>query len=238
MAGLAPAPPKKTLHFFPGPKLMLWVVNGVVVERSDAWGGEEPDPAVTYNVMKPRPTTPGRYVIHSYAPYRTNTWPLSKIAWGTPLKVEAGEIFFETGERHHPWRKLKERLGPAATLDAIKREYWARFGDSGKYDANRDLVPDIWIFNDFGPMAVRYYRDLNRDRRLSHGETLSGEMIHTTPVNETEAALGKPVVLTPSHGCIHVSPAARDRLHAAGAFERGNDLVIHEYSAVVPPKLK
>jgi hypothetical protein len=217
---------------------MLWVVDGIIIERSDAWGGETPDPTVAYNVMKPRPTTPGKYVIHSYAPYRTNTWPLSKIAWGTRLKVQAGEILFETGERRQPWRKLKERLGPAATLDAIKREYWARFADSGKYDLDGDLVPDVWIFNDFGPMAVRYYRDANRDRRLSKGEALSGEMIHTTPDNETEAALGKPVVLMPSHGCIHVSPAARDRLHAAGAFARGNDLVIYEYSEAVPPKVE
>lgn len=154
------------------------------------------------------------------------------------MKVEAGEILFEPGERRQPWRKLKDRLGPAATLDAIKREYWARFGDSGKFDLDRDLVPDVWIFNDFGPMAVRYYRDTNHDRRLSKGEALSGEMIHTTPINETEAALGKPVVLAPSHGCIHVSPASRDRLALAGAFARGNDLVIYEYSAAVPASLK
>jgi len=48
------------------------------------------------------------------------------------------------------------------------------------------------LFNDFGPVAVRYFRDDNHNRRLDGKEYLSGEMFHTTPDNEAQAARGQP----------------------------------------------
>jgi hypothetical protein len=231
---------KKTLHFFPGPKVMLWVIDGAIIEKGEAWGGEMPDPSITYKVMKPRPTTPGKYIVQSYAPYRTNTWPLSKIRWGTPLKVDGstGDVLYDTGQRKRRWVKLTDLLGPGATLDAIKAEYKAKYGSSGKYDADGDGVPDAWVFNDFGPMAVRYFRDANHNRKLDNGEFLSGEMIHTTPKNEAQTAVGDTVALEASHGCIHLRPADRDRFNAAGAFRPGTDLVIHKYTEAVPVKIE
>src|SRR3954469_25284180 len=104
MAGPSPpkpakaAPKKSELHFFPGPHVMVWVVGGKPEARAEAWGGEEPKPGVTYPTMKPRPTTPGRYVIYSYEPYRTKTWQLSKIRWGTKLTIDKdGDVAYETG---------------------------------------------------------------------------------------------------------------------------------------------
>jgi hypothetical protein len=218
---------------------MLWVVGEKILERVVAWGGEGPASGVVYDVMKPRATTPGRYVIHSYEAYRTNTWPWSKISWGTRLKVDAvaGEVLFEAGGSGRPWTKVRERIPGISTRD-IRDAYWALYGGSRKYDADGDQVPEIWVFNDFGPKAVRYFRDLDHNRRLDANERLSGEMIHTTPDNEAEAALGDPVVLGPSHGCIHVDPFDRDRLHRAGAFNRGTDLFIHGYDAKVPVDLR
>ena len=90
------------------------------------------------------------------------------------------------------------------------------------------------MFNDFGPWAVRYFADKNRNKKLDGAESLSGEMIHTTPNNEGQISQGQAVTLFPSHGCIHVSPIDRDRLHAAGAFDRGVDLIIHGYNETVP----
>jgi len=63
-------------------------------------------------------------------------------------------------------------------------------------------------------------------------------MIHTTPENEAEVAQGLAARLVPSHGCIHVDPIARDRFHAAGAFDRGVDLIIHRYVETVPADMK
>ena len=229
----------KELHFFPGPHLMVWVVDGKVALKAEAWGGEEPVAGVKYDVMKPRPTTPGKYVIYSYEPYRTNTWALSKIRWGTKLKLDAagGEVLYETGLKSPAWKKVQDTV-PGMTKSEIQKLYYSLYGDTRKDDPDGDYVPDTWLFNDFGAMAVRYFRDRTRNKKLDTNESLSGEMIHTTPDNEAEVATAKAVTLTPSHGCIHLNPTERDRLHKAGAFERGSELIVHPYKEAVPAAYK
>ena len=226
---------KKELHFFPGEHKLVWVIDGAADIKADAWGGEEPVPGVKYDVMKPRPTTPGRYVIHSYAPYHTKTWALSKLTWGTPLKVDSTgkSLLYQTGVASGAWARLEDKI-PGATLEAIKNLYFTYYGSKNTYDMDGDGVPESWVFNDFGPWAVRYYKDKNANHKLDAGESLSGEMFHTTPDNEAQAALGKPIDLAPSHGCIHLVPAQREVLHKAGAFAKGNDVVIHKYTEKVP----
>lgn len=66
------------------------------------------------------------------------------------------------------------------------------------------------------------------------GERLSGEMIHTTPVDEARTVRSLAVSLVSSHGGIHVRPVDRDRFHAAGAFAPGTDLIIHRYDERLP----
>jgi hypothetical protein len=63
-------------------------------------------------------------------------------------------------------------------------------------------------------------------------------MFHTTPNNEASTDRDDPVILGGSHGCIHVKPLDRDKLHQAGAFNRGTDLIIYSYEDVVPDDLK
>jgi hypothetical protein len=229
----------KELHFFPGVQTIIWVVNGKPEIKADAWGGEEPVPGVKYDVMKPRPTTPGRYVIHSYAPYTTNTWPLSKIAWGTKLTLDASRksLLYETGVARPAWKKVEDKI-PGITVDWVKAQYFRLYGSSGEFDSDRDGIPDVWVFNDFGAWAVRYFRDKNRNKKLDGKESLSGEMLHTTPENEAEVATKKPVVLAPSHGCIHLNPTQREQLYIAGAFSKGTDLVIHSYKETIPKSLR
>ncbi len=99
-------------------------------------------------------------------------------------------------------------------------------------------IPDRWVFNDFGPFAVRYFVDKNRNHKRDRNEPLSGEMIHTTADNEAEVSQGSRASLLPSHGCIHVDPIDRERLHAAGAFERGTDLLIHGYNEPLPESMR
>lgn len=227
---------KKALHFFPGPKVILWVVDGAVVLQSEAWGGEKADPKKHYDVMKPRQTTPGNYVVYSYGPYKTNSWSLSKITWGTRLSLDAtgNAVLFETRGGRKPWARVEERI-PGATKSFIQGEYYKLYGLSGKYDSDGDLVPDLWVFNDFGAYAVMYFKDLNHNRKLDRGtEKLSGEMMHTTPDNEAQVALGEDVVFAPSHGCVHLNQLDRDKFYTAGAFDRGIDLVVHKYSEEVP----
>jgi len=48
---------------------------------------------------------------------------------------------------------------PGITIAAIKDYYYGLYGDSGKYDSDGDHIPESWVFNDFGPWAVRYFID-------------------------------------------------------------------------------
>ena len=107
------------------------------------------------------------------------------------------------------------------------------WGGNRRYDRNGDGIPDVWVFNDFGPIAINYFRDSNRNRKRDAGERIMGEMIHTTPDNEAQTDQGKPVGLYSSHGCIHVRPADITRLLRRDAFTVGELVVVHGPSEIV-----
>ncbi|HVT08035.1 MAG TPA: hypothetical protein VHO67_11295 [Polyangia bacterium] len=146
---------------------------------------------------------------------------------------EPALVMYETGSAHPRWRPVRDVIPDVTTAD-IQHEYERLYGRTGLYDPDGDRIPDRWVFNDFGPWAVRYFADKNRDGRLDGGERLSGEMIHTTPEDEAQNARGERVHLAESHGCIHVSPRGRDKLLAVGAFQPGTELIIHTYQENLP----
>ncbi len=230
-------PQPSELHFYPGVHVMIWVVDGQPSVWVQAWGGTDPIPGWDDGGMKPKKTTPGRFVIHSRAPYVTRTWDYSRIAWGTKLRLERhglhDVLMYETGMLHPRWRPVRSAV-PHFTLSSLRHDYRELYGDTHLYDDDRDGIPDRWVFNDFGPWAVRYYRDRNHDGKLDGKEALSGEMIHTTPEDEADNSRGVRVSLGSSHGCIHVSPRGRDQMLAAGAFTTGTPLVIHGYGEQLP----
>jgi hypothetical protein len=203
------------LHFYPGIHLLVVFKGKSITRRFEAWGGPEfggSDPR-----MAEQPTKPGKYVIQSISPYTTPTWAFSKIKWGTPLRDMPGDIWYKLSSGK--WGSVKKDLG--LTKEDVKREYLRLYK---KYK-----VPATWVFNDFGPVAIRYFKDLNHNRVLDSNESLSGDMIHTTPDNEAEYALGKKVKLFQSHGCIHVRPQDRSKLNALGLFKPGTTFVVHKY---------
>jgi hypothetical protein len=53
----------RMLHFFSFPKLLVWTNGKKIVAQIEAWGGTKPERGRRYPNMKPRPTTPGGYVI-------------------------------------------------------------------------------------------------------------------------------------------------------------------------------
>ena len=195
------------LHFFPLPKRLLWTSGKKIVGQIEAWGGVEAQRGIHYKTMRPRPTTPGGYVISGWGPYSTRRWPLSRIRWGAPLRVDpSGEHLLYQADTLGTWRRVDHEV-PGITIADVVDAFHRLYGDDRMHDRNGDGIPDEWVFNDFGPVAINYFRDPNRNRRLDRGETVMGEMIHTTPENEAETRRGLPVVMTSSHGCIHVRPA-------------------------------
>jgi hypothetical protein len=219
---------REEVHFYPGDKILLYIVDGKVMRRAEAWGGppvklpREPDDPIAAG-----PTHAGVFVIDGVMPYATKTWPRSRIPWGTRIresKTRAGQVEYE--QSAGKWRRLTDKHDRPLSKSQI--ELW-----------RADLYglaafPDTWIFNDFGPLAVRYYRDRNKNRRRDPNEPLEGEMIHTTHYNEAQAERypddPSKVELDDSHGCIHIKPIDRDAFTAAGAFRQGMTLVIHTYS--------
>lgn len=211
------AKPDTELHFYPGQKLLLFLRDGKVTLRAEAWGG--PAARVHDSTMDATPTTAGRYVIHGEEAYRTPTWPLSSIRWGTKLQDKLSDVWYQLNV--NTWASLKKDKG--ITRDRLVQMYFELYGER--------RVPDTWVFNDFGPIAIRYFRDLNGNGRFDSGkETLMGEMFHTTPDNEAQHARKQPIQMAQSHGCIHLRPPERDTLRRAGAFTPGTPFIVHAYN--------
>jgi len=149
---------------------------------------------------------------------------MSVIEWGTRLKdmsqLHPPDVWYELPSSS--WGSVKNDFG--IERDDIMKKHYELYG--------RKIVPERWRFNDFGPAAVRYFKDRNNNLRLDEdkGERLSGEMIHTTPENEAQAATGKEVRLGPSHGCVHIRPQDRNTLLRMNAFKPGTPFVVHEYN--------
>lgn len=114
-----------------------------------------------------------------------------------------------------------------------KTEFYTRVEIMNRYHElyGRYEVPKTWVFNDFGKVAIRYFKDKNHNGQLDPDEHLSGEMFHSTAENEAETVLTPNAVpMEYSHGCIHLKPVQRDKLIKAGIMVRGRVLIIHGYN--------
>lgn len=205
------------LHFYPGQNLLAIKKKNKLIKKYEAWGG--PASMGTDAYMPEEPTWPGTYIIHSAHPYHTPTWPLSKIKWGTRLKDMPGknDVWYEL--RGGNWGSVKRDIG--INRQDIVNLYYKLYGQM--------RVPKKWVFNDFGPIAIRWFKDLNNNKNLDSSEKLSGQMFHTTPTNEAENSQGKTVNLMPSHGCIHLKPSDRDTIFSLGGFKPKTTFIVHSY---------
>jgi len=170
------------------------------------------------------PTDAGIYRVaycgkHSSSRYAA--W--SKIRWGSEIKEEAGKILVKQDGKFKP---LSE-LSPGMTRDMVVNRNFELYG-------KREL-PKTWVFNDFGHMTCYFYKDGNGNGRLDGDERVHSEFFHTTPDDEAASALGKPVSLSESHGCVHVKPNDMDTLIAKGYFRSGNKVVVHRYTETSVP---
>jgi len=206
------------LHFFPGQNLLAIKKGDLYLSQYDAWGG--PASIGSDPRMPEEPTWPGTYIIHSTHSYITPSWPYSKIKWGTALqdKPQINDVYYQLPNKK--WASVKKDTG--IERKKIIDQYFTYYG--------KMKVPPIWVFNDFGPIAIRWFKDTNGNKILDKKETLSGQMFHTTPDNEAEHLLGKPVKLVPSHGCIHLKPRDRDTILNLGAFKPKTIFVVHNYN--------
>ena len=220
----------KELHFYPGDQILFYFDidakgNKTVIARSEAVGG--PDTSFGTGRTSGGPTSPGRYIIDKQEAYRTDTWKFGEIPWGTPLldKPAQNDVWYKL-KNMKSWGSIKNDFGYTRT--ELKQEYFDLYTQS--------KIPTTWVFNPFGPVAIRWFKDLNGNGifdPIKNGrdfEKLEGQMFHTTPVDEANTALSSPVNLEQSHGCIHLNPQFRDHFIAMGAFKKGTPLVVHLYT--------
>lgn len=196
----------------------------VIVDFFDAVGGPI-SPKMGADGFEAGPTNSGQYVIarcgrHSSRRYQD--W--SKIRWGTPLKEEKGKLYVKVAGR---WRRLSEytAVGKNDIVDRHERLYGTR------------SLPSKWVFNDFGHMTCYYFKDGNHNKRRDRNERIQGEFIHTTPVNEAQTSMGTSVILTESHGCVHVKPRDIDIMIRKGYLRRRNLFIVHSYTQHIPKQM-
>ena len=168
------------------------------------------------------PTNKGKFVIARCGKHSSRRYPdWSRILWGTPLKEEGGILKVKMG---NVWRKLSDftPVTKGQILDYHEELYGSK------------TMPNKWVFNDFGHITCYYFKDINGNRRKDGKEKISGEFIHTTPSNEAQTLKGSPVILTDSHGCIHVKPQDVDKMIRKKYLRKGNQIIVHDYSNKAP----
>jgi hypothetical protein len=239
---------REEVHFYPGDRLLVYLVDGKLKLHAGARGGPaHKKPRARAESMAAEPTDAGEFVIDGFDTYSTDSWPWSKIPWGTPIRpsrTHAGKIEYKSSSG--TWRPLtiwitEEVPGPHETTRTVRVLVDAemvrnRYEDLYK---KRGEFPEKWVFNDFGPVAVRYFRDKNKNRKRDANEHLEGKMFHTTPDNEAESYLADqnpnrviPINLGESHGCIHIRPADLREFREKGAFRQGMPLIVHRYDEI------
>jgi hypothetical protein len=169
------------------------------------------------------PTDAGTYRLLRCGKHSSPSYPVwSKIRWGSAIKEEGGAIKV----MHDGKWQLLSKLVPAMTKKMLIDRNMELYG--------KNTLPTEWRFNDFGHMTCYFFKDKNNNRKFDKGETMSKEYFHTTPDDEASAAQGKPVVLTESHGCIHLKPNDIDDMIAKKYLAQGNKVVVHKYDVTIP----
>ncbi len=200
-----------------------------VVAEFGAMGGE----AVSRSggALNIDPTPAGEYLIYGRERHVSKIWINSKIAWGTPLRVNNGVLEVEI--RKNSWVDIKT-IDPEFTPEYILNEYNYMID---KIDSNIPLwtkIPNTWKLNDFGPTAVTMYQDFNNNKKFDGKDKIRQEMFHTCPLNHMQIQLKKPVTLSPSHGCIHIKPDDMIAMLDSGYFKSNTTVYVHRYDEDLP----
>lgn len=154
------------------------------------------------------PTPTGEYTVEMIVPHVSpGKYVMSMIRWGEETRILNDVFEVKRNGRWVSGTTIHKKL----TANNVKDAYADLFRTAGvKYQG--DSIPDRWILNDFGPMAVYLFKDEDGDLVRGKNEKREQEMFHTTPPDELRKANGLDVQLDYSHGCIHVEPTAMKEL--------------------------
>lgn len=228
----------------------MYVYKLIPSSVSPAHGG----PAIARPKDEATPTRPGRYVIGQIEPHTSaGRWPMSAVPWGTPIKLnkDLNLTVYVNGKwvllnTLPGWKELYPN-NPEMATGLYMQEYrkMMRFLQQEKYGLDNQskmpapwngTFPTFWNMNDFGKVAVKYFKDTNGNRKRDGKEALLSDFVHTTPYDEMETILSKklkpayPMTLGESHGCIHMVPNVLQDWLAKKILAVGATLEVHPYS--------
>ncbi|WP_443944863.1 hypothetical protein ACJVDH_18380 [Pedobacter sp. AW1-32] len=198
------------------------------IKEYDAHGGPSNESQGGDGHMKTS-TRSGIYVIHSIEKHvsygRYAFW--SGLPWGTEMTLK-GDV---TMVKHRgTWQKLTGINSEFAKFKNRERELSQYLKQSYFELYNKNEFPTSWVFNDFGHISVKYFKDANGNWKMDGKESIMSDFIHTTPVDEASTARQLPVTLSESHGCIHVKPHELDIMIGNGYLKKGLRLEVHNYT--------
>ncbi len=203
-----------------------------VVAEFDARGGvvESQDGGA----LQMDPTPAGEYLIAWRETHVSQIWLFSKIAWGTPIRLNAsGDAEAKINNKWVATKVIDSEL----TTKKILKTYndFRRSVDKTLPQLTEMTFPKFWRLNDFGPIAVLMYQDKDNDRQFSvKKDKIRQEMFHTTPINHFQEEFGKEVLLEDSHGCIHIKPVDMKKMLDSGYFSKNNTVIVHTYDESLP----
>jgi hypothetical protein len=215
----------------------IYVVGGEGERFSAAGGPRKPSKDPKDGGHSKEPTPAGRYVLGPQQHVTTSTWTASVIPWGATIRINAqGEAEYkgDTGG----WRLA---TGPNGEVTAAEINFATNSPTDKRTRAQiiadvRDMFIDpttkklwstTWEQNDFGKWGWNL--------RAMPGLRPTAYFIHTTPANEEEDAARKAVLLTNSHGCIHIIPSEREQMMHKGYLQEGVEFEVRPYTEMGPP---
>jgi RHS repeat-associated protein len=169
------------------------------------------------------PTDSGKFRIFGSWAHSSSRYPAwSAVPWGSKLKERRGKLYIKVRGK---WSLLSKYSN--VTKTEIMDYYDDLYG--------KRILPDKWVFNDFGHLTFFYYKDRNNNKKLDKGkEKIHGEFIHSSPDTEAMTAQGQKVKLKHlyvSHGCIHIRPIDIDEILKKGYLKKGYEFIVHSYKA-------
>jgi hypothetical protein len=233
----------------------MYVYRLIPGSKHDAHGG----PLVENKKEKATPTQEGRFVVASIGQHLSGArWLLSTIPWGTPIRKNSKfllEVFLEGRWQllhQRPYWREQYADYPIGATQVFVQEYMKlmRYLQVDRYGLKNQNempapwngeFPKTWPLNDFGPVAVKYFRDTNNNQKMDGNETVLSDFIHTTPHEEIESLIGnklKPVramKLGESHGCIHFLPTVMQDWITRRILKVGATVEVHSYQKAVIP---
>lgn len=230
------------LVFFPGERMAssqtvgtIYVIggDGSSIKAAGGPAGAPPGGAPDRGGHTRESTPPGQYTLGPRTHVTTPSWPNSVIPWGAALRINGGEVEYQTtggnwrvatgpdGDVTQAKMAFERRGGSIPVLADQMAQTRAKFIDP----ATGALRSATWEKNDFGVWGWNLLRD---GRQTAY-------YVHTTPENEAQASSGTSIDLENSHGCIHLDPAERDRLMNAGVLKQGTPFEVRPYSETGPP---